>query len=73
MKKRKLTVSQEFEVLKLVLDKFLLMGMAIIGYGLWIIFVGDIADGFTLILGGIIVLLLFMVLLVKEYEVLEHR
>ncbi|MDP7179776.1 MAG: hypothetical protein QF824_00715 [Candidatus Woesearchaeota archaeon] len=71
--KKRLTVAEEFEILKLVLDKFLWIGMAIIGYGLWTAFVGDTTDGFTLILAGIVVLLFFMVLLVKEYEIIEHR
>lgn len=71
-KKRRLTQSEEFDILKLVLDKFLLLGFGIMAFGLYHIFIGDFAGGITWIIIGAIVLLLFMVLIVKEYEVINY-
>jgi len=71
-KKRRLTQSEEFDILKLVLDKFLLLGFGIMAFGLFNIFKGDFPGGITWIIIGAIVLLLFMVLIVKEYEVINY-
>jgi hypothetical protein len=68
--KRRLTQSEEFEILKLVLDKFLWLGFAIMAFGLFTIFKGSFADGITWIVVGAIVLILFMVIIVKEYEII---
>ena len=72
--KKKLTQSEEFEIMKLVLDKFLWLGVLIMGFG----FYAMVADsGYTMLRGlsfliaGAIVLVLFMVLIVKEYEILK--
>ena len=71
MKKKKLTENQEFEILKLVLDKFLWLGFAIIAFGLYAIVSGswETFDGFAFMVAGVLVLVLFMVLLVKEFEI----
>ena len=72
MKKHKwrLTQAEEFEVLKIVLDKFLWLGFIIMGLGLFSIFQGNFSDGFTWIIIGSIVLILFIVIIVKEFEIL---
>jgi hypothetical protein len=72
-KKKQLTQDQEFEIMKLVLDKFLWLGFGIMAFGLYVIIVqvGDIFKGFALMIVGAILLVLFMMLLVKEYEVLK--
>ena len=69
--KKKLTRQEEFEILKLVLDKFLLVGLAIMLYGLWRT-INDLAYsvGLWIMLGGALILVLLMVLLVREYEVM---
>ena len=56
--------------MKLVLDKFLWLGMAIMAYGFWILVTAsqNIWSGLTILLSGAVVLILFMMLLVKEYN-----
>jgi len=69
--KRRLTAAEEFEVMKLVLDKFLWLGFGIMAYGL-------LAPGHTMqdmmyyLITGAVVLLLFMVIIVKEYEFIRY-
>jgi len=72
--KKRLTQSEEFEIMKLVLDKFLWLGFLVMIYGMYIM-TTNVADailrGLTFIIAGAIVLLLFTVLIVKEYEVIK--
>ena len=68
--KRRLTEQQEFEILKLVLDKYLWLGFAIMAFGLFVIYKGDFAGGMTWIISGSIVLIILMMLIIKEYEIL---
>ncbi len=70
-KKRRLTKEQEFDILKLVLDKFLWLGFIVMAFGLFTISRGDFSGGLMWILIGAIVLILFMILIVKEYEFLS--
>ncbi len=68
-KKKKLTKEQEFEIMKLVLDKFLWLGVAILGYGLYnLITAANTFRAFSYIIAASIILILFMVLIVREYE-----
>ena len=69
--KKKLTKNQEFEIMKLVLDKFLWLGFIVMGYGLWKMFTDTFVDGLIWIGVGAIVLILFVVLIVKEYEIIR--
>ena len=69
--KKRLTPSEEFEIMKLVLDKFLWLGVAIMGFGLYRIFIGTTMNGFALIIIGAILLILFLILIVKEYEIVD--
>lgn len=69
--KKRLTQEQEFQIMKLVLDKFLWLGFAVMAFGMWRMFTGGleaIPVGLSLMLAGAIVLILFMVIIVKEYE-----
>ncbi len=68
-KKKKLTVQQEFEIMKLVLDKFLWLGFILMIFGLWQMFTSTFANGFLWIISGAVVLIIFMILIVKEYEI----
>jgi hypothetical protein len=55
-----------------VLDKFLWLGTAIMAFGVYKIFTGhNFQTGITLIVSGAIVLLLFLLLIVKEYEIVK--
>lgn len=72
MAKKKLNRQEEFEIMKLVLDKFLWAGLAILLYGFWLmVHLSEFTFGFWIMIGGAIVLLAFMGLLIKEYEVLK--
>jgi hypothetical protein len=71
--KKRLNPQQEFEVLKLVLDKFLWLGFGIMAFGLYTIIAqaSNVYQGFAFMIVGAIVLILFMMLLIKEYEIVR--
>lgn len=68
--KRTITKQEEFEILKLVLDKFLWLGVFIMAYGFYrIVAVSEsFWQGFSILVVGAIVLLLFVWILIKEYN-----
>lgn len=71
--KRHLTKSEEFEIMKIVLDKFLLLGVLILALGLFMIVSStSISYGFVVLATGAFLMLIFAVILVKEYNFLEH-
>jgi len=67
--KKRLTPTEEFEIMKLVLDKFLWLGVLIMAFGLYKIFMGTSLSGLSLIIVGAIILIIFLILVVKEYEI----
>jgi len=68
--KKRMLEEQEFEIMKLVLDKFLWLGFGVMAFGLYrIIF--DVLEGIALMIVGIVVLLLFTWIIVKEYEIIK--
>lgn len=68
--KKTLTKDQEFDIMKLVLDKFLWIGTIILLFGLYKIFAGvDVVKAVMIMIAGIVVLMLFMTLLIREFEV----
>ena len=69
--KKRLTEQQEFEIMKLVLDKFLWLGFIIMGFGLYQMYYSGIASGLVWMVAGAILLILFMIIIVKEYEVVR--
>lgn len=72
--KKRLTQSEEFEILKLVLDKFLWLGFGIMAYGFYLIMTGAteaLKNGLSFMFGGALILMLFMFLLLKEYEIVK--
>lgn len=70
--KKHLTQTEEFEIMKLVLDKFLWLGFAIMAFGLYQVITNAAGTGFTYIIIGAVVLLLFVAIIVREYEFLRH-
>ena len=66
--KRRLTDHEEFEIMKLVLDKFLWLGMLVMGYGLYVTLTKTVSTGIWYIIAGAVVLLLFAWFIVKEFE-----
>ena len=69
--KKKMTAQQEFEIMKLVLDKFLWFGFAIMAYGLYTSFMTTLSEGLVWIIVGAVLLILFMIIIVKEYEIIK--
>lgn len=73
-KKKQLSIQQEFEIMKLVLDKFLWLGFIVMALGMWTFFsqgFDELATSISLLVAGAIILLIFMVLIVKEYEIIR--
>ncbi|MBC8494526.1 hypothetical protein H8D36_00050 [archaeon] len=68
--KKRLTNQQEFEIMKLVLDKFLWIGVIIMAFGFYklISISTNFWYGFSILIAGAIVMFLFTWLLVKEYH-----
>ncbi len=71
--KRRMTAEQEFQIMKMVLDKFLWLGFIIMAFGLYMMIRSSdlVYKGFTLIIAGGIVLIIFTILIVKEFEIIE--
>jgi hypothetical protein len=70
--KKRMPEQHEFEIMKLVLDKFLWVGMIIMLYGLYrMVTTETLIDGFYYILGGAVAFLVFLILIVKEYEIIK--
>ena len=72
--KKRLTKEQEFDIMKNVLDKFLWMGFGMMFLGLYTLMTSSIAkftQGLNMLIVGAIILVLFMMLLIKEYEFIK--
>lgn len=70
--KKRMTDQQEFEIMKLVLDKFLWLGFIVMGWGMYTC-INDMAilPGLWYMVGGAVLLIIFAVLIVKEYEIIR--
>ena len=68
--KRIITKQEEFEIMKLVLDKFLWLGVIIMAYGFYRLVSLDesLWYGLSVLGAGALILLLFMWILMKEYN-----
>lgn len=70
--KKRMTEAQEFEIMKLVLDKFLWLGFIVMGWGMYLSLTAEsVLDGIWYMIAGAVLLLIFMVIILKEYEVLK--
>lgn len=70
MAKKQLSRQEEFEILKMVMDKFLWLGVGIMAFGFWkIVNITDFWLGFSLLLAGAVLLLIFLAILLKEYKI----
>ena len=67
--KRKLSQQQEFDIMKLVLDKFLWLGFGIMAFGLLQLYTTTALSGFFVMIAGAAILLIFIWILVREYEI----
>ncbi len=68
--KRRLSQDQEFQIMKLVLDKFLWIGIGIMLFGFYQLVQGQINTGVGWIVAGAVVLLLFIILIIRRYEIM---
>ncbi len=70
-KKKKMNREEEFEILKLVLDKFLWLGVGLMAYGFYkmISWADTFWYGLAVLLGGALLLMVFTVILLREYHV----
>ena len=69
-KKKRLTLQQEFDIMKLVLDKFLWLGFIVMGWGMYqSLSQASFLAGIWYMIAGAILLLLFVIIIVKEYEI----
>lgn len=69
--KKRLTREEEFQIMKLILDKFLWLGFGVMVYGLYRMVTANITSGIAWMITGAIVLVLFMVIMVREYEIIK--
>lgn len=69
--KRRLSEQQEFEIMKLVLDKFLWLGFGIMAYGMYLMYAAAIPIGVSWMIAGAVILLAFTWIIVKEYEIIR--
>ena len=70
--KKRMTEDQEFQIMKLVLDKFLWLGFIVMGWGMYM----SLKDmmffpGVWYMIAGAILLVVFVILIIKEYEILK--
>ena len=66
--KRRLSEKEEFEIMKLVLDKFLWIGTVIMAWGLYKAIAGTFQDGIWFIIGGAVMFILFAWFVIREFE-----
>ncbi len=74
MIKKRLTQHEEFEILKLVLDKLLWLGFGILAFGFYKLTVDAFAilwQGLALIITGVVILAVIIFLVVKEFEIIR--
>jgi len=69
--KRRLTHSEEFDIMRLVLDKFLWLGTAFVGWGLYTSITDTFRDGLWFILAGAVIMLIFAWIILSEFEQLR--
>jgi hypothetical protein len=69
--KKRLSEQQEFEIMKLVMDKFLWLGFILMAFGMYKMFTDTIYTGLTWMVVGAVLLILFMLIIVKEYEIVR--
>ena len=70
--KKRMTENQEFEIMKMVLDKFLWLGFIIMAFGVYEMISKTVADGIYYLLIGSILLVIFAVIIVREFEVIKR-
>ncbi len=69
--KHRMTEEQEFEFLKIVFDKFILLSSGLILAGMIMFGIPSINSmyGLTIFLSGIVLILIFVVMIMDHYEI----
>lgn len=67
--KKRLSQEQEFQIMKLVLDKFLWIGLGIMLFGFYELVQRQITNGISWIVAGAVILVLFVILILRHYEI----
>ena len=72
--KRQLSREEEFQIMSLVLDKFLWLGFGIMTFGLYELYKGpSSSNGFYIMFAGAAILIVFIIILVREYELSKPK
>ena len=72
--KRQLSREEEFQIMKLVLDKFLWLRFGIMTFGLYELYKGtSTSNGFYIMFAGAAILIVFIVILIREYELAKPK
>lgn len=66
--KRRLSQAQEFDIMKLVLDKFLWVATVVALFGFWKLYTGSLTEGIYIIVAAAIIFVLFMVQMARQYH-----
>jgi hypothetical protein len=68
--KRHMSHEEEFDIMKMVLDKFLWLGVGIMALGFYkmVTLTENLLYGFSVLLAGAVILIIFIIILVKEYN-----
>lgn len=69
--KKRLSEHEEFEIMKIVLDKFLWLGTALMGFGLYTMISATFVDGVYYVVAGALLMLLFAWLIIREFELVR--
>ncbi len=69
--KRRLTHTEEFDIMRMVLDKFLWLGTAFIGWGLYTSITDTFQNGAWFIGAGAVIMLIFAWIIISEFEQLR--
>lgn len=69
--KRRLTEHEEFKLMQMVFDKFLWLGTGLVAFGLYSLVLRNVISAVLLIAIGLIFMLLFGWIVVKEFEQLR--
>ncbi|MEA3514450.1 MAG: hypothetical protein U9R34_03170 [Nanoarchaeota archaeon] len=70
--KRRMTQQQEFDIMKMIFDKFLWLGFIMIVFGIYNIMMDAVKNGIAWMVIGIVMLGLFLVIIIKEFEIIKH-
>ncbi|MFC1697451.1 hypothetical protein ACFL1H_03910 [Nanoarchaeota archaeon] len=66
--KKKLTRQEEFDIMKIVMDKFMWLSIVLIGIGIYNMVLAQIYNGAWFLGIGVVLMILFMIVTIQEYE-----